>query len=265
VFSNNAVSPPFNPVTDIDPTTVVVNGVPFPNATLTTDPVDENNDGIPDAIITISPRSRINLNATVTTFTITGRTRLASLSGGLAFTGTTNITVTGGSVTPVTPGVGLLAGLPVGTIVPNYFLPQFGPDHFVPPSHVLSRLDYKPIPQAVAYQQFVPTRGFAVRLRNYAHPRALTRVEGDRKHSLAGHLPMTLDSHVFTRSKYHGNKVVQFKHIFPVIPTNRQIEKFSGARTRHPNLHQNPGEDRPRQRQGEPPDAHPNQNPNPPN
>src|SRR5262249_4369660 len=159
-----------------------------------------------------------------------------------AFSGTAAITVSGGGVTPVNPNQGILAGLPIGTIVPNYFLPQYGPDHFVPPAQALSRLDYKAIPLAVAYQPVLPTHGVAIRLRNYAHPRALQRVEPSRRHSLAGHLVNTLDPGVFTRSKYHGNKVVTFKHNFPVIPTNRQVERFTGARTRHPDLHQNPSE-----------------------
>ena len=137
----------------------------------------------------------------------------------------------------MTPGQGILAGLPVGTIVPNFFLPHFGPDVFVPPPSTLSKNNYKPIPLAVAYQQYMPTRGFAVRMRNFSHPRALSRVEGNRDRSLAwqGHLPETLDSHVFTRSKFHGNKKVEFRHVdHPVIPTNRQTERFLGVRLNHP-------------------------------
>src|SRR5262249_62387014 len=65
VFSNPAVSPTFQPVTQIDPTTIVVNGVPYPNATIT-DAGDISNpaDGIDDAIVTITPRPRITLHAT---------------------------------------------------------------------------------------------------------------------------------------------------------------------------------------------------------
>ena len=53
---HHATSPSFTPVTDINPATVVVNGVAFPNATLTPDPntADWVN-GIQDAIITITP------------------------------------------------------------------------------------------------------------------------------------------------------------------------------------------------------------------
>ena len=66
VFSNAAITPPFAPVTEINPATVVVNGVAFPNATLAQDPVDENKDGIPDAIITITPRSALGLTTSTT-------------------------------------------------------------------------------------------------------------------------------------------------------------------------------------------------------
>src|SRR5262249_24082247 len=54
VFGSLTTTPAFMPVTDIDPTTVVVNGVAFPNATIQQDPNTGNYlNGIPDAIITI--------------------------------------------------------------------------------------------------------------------------------------------------------------------------------------------------------------------
>ena len=57
------------PVTDIDPTTVTVNGVAFPTATLVGDPNKANwHNGIQDAIITITPRSNLNLSAGTVTF-----------------------------------------------------------------------------------------------------------------------------------------------------------------------------------------------------
>ncbi|MEJ7639064.1 MAG: hypothetical protein WKF75_14105 [Singulisphaera sp.] len=37
VFSNADADPDFNPVTDIDPTTIVINGVAFPDAIITED------------------------------------------------------------------------------------------------------------------------------------------------------------------------------------------------------------------------------------
>src|SRR4029077_14214894 len=67
VFGSTTTTPNFMPVTDIDPTTVVVNGVAYPNATIQLDPNTANYlNGIPDAIITINPRSALNLpNGTV--------------------------------------------------------------------------------------------------------------------------------------------------------------------------------------------------------
>ena len=62
------------PVTDIDPTTVKVNGVAFPDATIAQDTDTANYlNGIPDAIITISPRSALNLPNGSQTITITGQ------------------------------------------------------------------------------------------------------------------------------------------------------------------------------------------------
>lgn len=232
VFSNNTLSPPFQPVTQIDPTTIVVNGVPFSNATIAADPVDENKDGIPDAIITITPRSRINLQATSTTFTITGRTLTNSVQGGKAFSGTAAITVSGGVTPPVNVVVGVTSGIQTGTILPTSFTPHFGPDQFVPPITALSAYDYKPIPYSVAYQQYLPGPGFALRMKSFQHPLHLSRVSGNQN-SLRGRLSPSLDSHVFTRSKFHGKTPIAFHHVRPVIPTNRQNEEFLPPRKLH--------------------------------
>jgi hypothetical protein len=233
IQSNNTVSPPFIPLRDIDPTTIVVNGVPYPNATIRADPNgDVNLDGIPDAIVTITPRSRLNLLSTTTTFTVTGQAPATSPNAGNSFLGTAAITVSGGNV-PVTPG-SVSGAIQVGTILPTSFVPQFGPDTFVPPVSALSRLNYKPIPRAVALQQFVPGRGWSARLHNFAHPQQLSRVPAGKQRSLAGTLPLTLDHSVFTRSKFHTPNVVEFRHNTPVIPTNRQTEKFPAKGLKHP-------------------------------
>ena len=52
---------PFEPVRDLLPGTVRVDGIAFAHPTLTADPIDENGDGIPDAIITVSPRGHLAL------------------------------------------------------------------------------------------------------------------------------------------------------------------------------------------------------------
>ena len=70
-----ATTPAFMPVTEIDPTTVVVNGVAFPTATLVGDTNKANwKNGIQDAIITITPRANLNLAAGTVTFVVTGKT-----------------------------------------------------------------------------------------------------------------------------------------------------------------------------------------------
>jgi|GEM_PF-1393540 len=225
VYSNNTISPPFRPATDIDPTTIVVNGVPYPTATIRTD-IDRNDDGIPEAIVTISPRSRLDLNSTITSFQLTGRTLATSPNSNVPFRGIATISVSGGGGGGG-GSVGTSAGLlPLGTIQPSSFTPQFGADNYVPPTYALSRLNYKAIPRAMAYQQYLPGKGWAARLRNFANPRSLSRVPDGTQNSLAGRLPLTLDKRVFTRSKYHKNQAIQFHHDIPVIPTNRQTERL---------------------------------------
>ncbi|WP_159452153.1 beta strand repeat-containing protein [Singulisphaera sp. GP187] len=233
VLSNNTISPAFQPATDIDPTTIAVNGVPFPNATIKSI-ADVNNDGIPDAIVTITPRSRIGLKSTDTTFNLTGNTLPTAGNPNTGFLGTAQIVVSGG-INPNPPTVSTGGtGVLIGSIPKTSFTPQFGADHYVPPTSALSRLNYKAIPRAVAYQQYMPGRGWALRLFNFAHPKNLTRVPSGKQNSLAGRLPLTLDESVFTRSKYKKAKSIEFTHKNPVIPTNRQTELNLGRPRKHP-------------------------------
>ena len=71
VFPNVSINPPFMPV-DIQLTgtaNVVVNGVSYPNSPVVQDPDTANYiGGIPDYIVTISPRSSLNLAPGTTTF-----------------------------------------------------------------------------------------------------------------------------------------------------------------------------------------------------
>ena len=60
---------PFVASTDIDPTTIVVNGVAYPNASVAADPNNAN-----QAIITITPRSSLSLPSGTSTLTVTGQT-----------------------------------------------------------------------------------------------------------------------------------------------------------------------------------------------
>ncbi|HEX8200758.1 MAG TPA: integrin alpha, partial [Isosphaeraceae bacterium] len=93
--SNATLTPPFRPVTDIDLTTLMVNGVPIAGATIAADPIDENVDGIPDAILTIPNRAALNLTAATTTLTVTGRTLAVGTTPARTFTGTATIRVVG--------------------------------------------------------------------------------------------------------------------------------------------------------------------------
>ena len=163
----------FNPLTTLDPTTVVVNGVAFPNATIAaTVPPDLNGDGFQDAVITITPRSALNLLSTTTTLTVTAKTLAASLFAGQTYSSSAAITVTGGSTGGGGGGGGTAASAPpIGSFVPTSFLAHFGPDIFVPSYATLSQLNtYKPIPVHVALQGYLPSAGFAQRLYYYAAP-----------------------------------------------------------------------------------------------
>jgi hypothetical protein len=222
VFSNGTITPTFNPVTDINPATVVVNGVAYPTATLAADPVDENGDGIPDAIITITPRSNIGLTNTTTTLTITGQTLATSPQnanktwGGSASIGVNGVPNTGG-------GGSVGSSVPIGTVTSTTFQTQYGPDTYVPPISALSQYNYQAIPLSVAYKQFKPTRAFQARIEQYFHPKKFLHQFGSRNES-SGHGVSTLGRSVFTRNPIKTGKTVTFTHPEKVIPTTRQTE-----------------------------------------
>jgi hypothetical protein len=198
VFSNTASgNPNFVPLRDLDPATVKVNGVAFPNATIVADPVDENNDGLQDAIITINPRSAIGLTTATTTFTLTARTLSSSPNSGKSYSSSTSIIVEGAG-----PGGG---GLPTNRLAAfnlnnlNAAVPPFG-SALIPAPQTLSRLTYKPLPVAVAYNQYLPKGGFARRLQNFYHPIHL-HPSGSRFDD-RGYRTSTLGRDVFTRSRF---------------------------------------------------------------
>jgi hypothetical protein len=231
VFSNAAVSPPFAPVTQIDPTTVVVNGVAFPNATIAKDPVDENNDGIPDAIITITPRANIGLTAATTSLTISGRTLASSANPNKRWTGTAAITVSGAGPSPGPgPGPGPGGGgtvLQAGFIFPTAFLPPLGPTTYVPSLTTLSQYSsYKPIPYRVAINQYLPDIGFQQRISGFY---------GTGKHqNLHRSLFTSAIPHaVFHRGKWDAGDVFNFTHKEHVIPVNLQTERLGAGPVRH--------------------------------
>ena len=222
VFSNAAVEPDFIPVTDIDPATIVINGVAFPDAVITADPVDENGDGIPDAIITITPRSLIGLTNTTTSLTIIGRTLSTSVGGSRVFSGTAAITVSGGGGGGGGGGGAIGSSIPPGFFFPSQFIPPLG-ERLVPQLTTLSRLDYKAIPLSVAVEQYKPQRGFRLRQHNFFSNRKIGRDVWNGQEDSVN----TLSRDVFTRGFFKPGKKVVFTHPQRVIPTYRQTERFS--------------------------------------
>lgn len=210
---------PFDPVTQINPATVVVNGVAFPNATITKDPKDENGDGIEDAIITITPRSNLNLVNGSQTFTISGRTLSTGTNPNVRWTGNATITVVGGT-SGGGGGGGAVTSLP-GTFTQSKFIAPFG-SSFVPTVAALSAFAYSPLPYNVAYLQYLPKNGFLYRQVNFFRPTHATRRFAKGNHGVGKGI-FTLPMHVFTRSRYHaGNRRLFFTHRIPVIPISMQ-------------------------------------------
>ncbi len=159
VFGSTATTPPFMPVTDINQATVVVDGVAFPDATVTQDPDTSNYlHGIPDAIVTITPRSALNLVNGSQTFTITGQTLASSPLPNYTWTGTATVTVTGG--TPGPPSVGAAVAPAIGPVTQTQYISPFGANQYSPSITAFSALTYQPIPLSVALNEYLPPTGF---------------------------------------------------------------------------------------------------------
>ena len=228
IYSNKNVSPAFDPVTQIDPTTVTVNGVLYANATIAKDPVDENNDGIEDAIITITPRSNIGLTAATTSLTVSGKTLATGVNANMVWTATHAITVTGGSSSGGTTTGSLAGSVPIGALRATEYIAPFGPARAVPSLAALSKdQSYKPIPYRVAVQQYEPPPGFAERLIQYYYPKKYVRQFGTTNAN-APRGDSTLGWKVFTRSPWHVNDVKTFTHKQIVVPVNLQTERLVG-------------------------------------
>jgi hypothetical protein len=224
VFSNATISPPFAPVTQILPGSIKVNGVAFPNATIATDPIDENKDGIPDAIITISPTSALNLTTSTTTLTITGLTRPTGANANKTWGGSANILViNAGPIVPITP-----IGAPVSTgiTLPTHLVLQFGPDVRVPSIAALSAYNYKAIPLGVALDQYLPPRAFRARIEQYFFPKKFLHQFGSRKQD-SGDRTSTLGRAVFTRGKFKAGKTISFTHPAKVVPIQNQHTTYA--------------------------------------
>jgi hypothetical protein len=197
----------FAPLTQIVASSIVVNGVSFPNATVSaTSPADINNDGIPDALVQISPRSFLNLQNGSSNLTIAGLTNTNA-----RWQGSASIFVVGGSnpnpnpsVNPVAPGI---------RNNNDYKQPYNAPvngEAGVPNASALSRLYWKPLRYQVAYQQFVPNKYFQMRqgiALGTANPKNVQAVISARRNMYQAN-PVWNHKSVFTRGvTYPGIKV----------------------------------------------------------
>jgi len=235
VFGTTSTTPNFMPVTDINPATVVVNGVAFPNATIQQDPNTNNYipNGIPDAIITISPRSALNLQQGTTTITISGSTLATSPLPGRTWTGSaTPVTITGGSVSPVVAGV---TGLAPGPVTETTFNSAFGNTQFVPTLTQLSIYNYQPLPVDIALNQFLAAPGFRDRSYSFNHPGKHLNVDFQSRGQPIGRVGgfNQLRKTVFDRGAFHPQKLYTWKHkpykyglLHGVVPVQNTVQRY---------------------------------------
>ena len=224
VFGTTTTNPSFHPVTDINPKTVVVNGVAYPTATIQQDPNANNYlNGIPDAIITISPRANLRLPSGTVTITITGQTLSTSPLANQTWTGSAQVTVTGGSGGGGGGGgggsisFGGVGGSATGPVTETTFNSVYGNNQFTPSLTQLSAYNYQPIPISVALNQFMPPVGFRERIYSYYHPgKHLRGVQYNRgqNHQKAGGFNQ-LPSRVFNRDVFHPQRNYRWTHRAP--------------------------------------------------
>ncbi len=237
VFGTTTSSGTFEPVRDIDPTSVVVNGVAFPNATLTADTNQADwVNGIQDAIITITPRSSLKLTAGTTTITISGKTLTTSPLSPDTWTGSATVTVTGSSSGGNSSS--LLAGIAGGPVEETTFNSPFGPTQYVPTISQLSAYNYAPIPLSVALQQYQPAPGFNDRLYAYNHNgkqlKNYLTIRGPAATGLYQGKPprMFVNNKILDRSRFHEGRSYTYTHKAPkigsiykgVVPTQLSTE-----------------------------------------
>ena len=220
ILSGGSNTPGFAPFTDINPTTITVNGVGLPDPTTYTDEGDLDGDGIDDASFIFSPRSLLGLSGGVVTFTVAAQTTDLGNFPNRRYTGTASVTVTG-------PGGGGSGGLPTTR---NAAFSAFGGgntpalpygERLVPSNTILRRLRYKPLRPFVAHRQFLPTNGFAFRNNNYFHPNKHSEINAyptAKIRQSGGHGVYTLPRRVFSRGKFpNGLFVGKIKHKGPTI------------------------------------------------
>ncbi len=214
-------TPAFRPATEISPATVTINGVPFTPAISSV--ADVNGDGIPEALLLITPTSAIGLSPGPATITVSGAT---NTTPSRTFSGSADVTVVsnGGG------GGGAGAASPVSFSPATTFTPPFGTDRWVPTVSALSRFgSYKPIPLRVALQQFNLSAGFNTRVNNFYNPPKQYHEFGYKAAAHAGHRNSTLGYAIFTRGKYKAGTVKTFTHNVPVVPSNLQTERVGSS------------------------------------
>lgn len=218
---------PFNPATDIDPATITVNGVLFANATVAADPADATR-----AIITISPRSSLNLPGGTSTFTVSGRTLDSAPAANQPWIGTTQVSVAGAPPGPPTPG-GVVAPVQPGAFRTPILQTHFG-GSFTPSVAEMSRFNYAPIPLRMALEQYLPPDGFRRRIMAHHGFKVPSRMPNMSRHDLKGSGVNTLGRKVFTRGQFHPGKSQQWVHQGRVVPVQLQAQKFANRQIRFP-------------------------------
>ncbi|WP_165071012.1 beta strand repeat-containing protein [Paludisphaera rhizosphaerae] len=225
IYVTSATTPTggtFNPATDIDPTTIVVNGVAFPTATVAVDPANSS-----QAIITITPRSSLNLPSSGTTaFTVSGLTNSTASDPNQPWTATTTVTTGGGGGGGGGGGTGLSAAVPPGATTSTTFVSPFG-SSFVPSLSSLSQFNYAPIPVSVAISQYLPQGGFRQRIQAYHGMKIQGRNQNRSRNSDTGSGIWTLGRSVFTRSRFHNGKTYTWTHAGNVVPIQNKYVKYN--------------------------------------
>ncbi|MDG3003494.1 beta strand repeat-containing protein [Paludisphaera mucosa] len=211
----------FNPATDIDPTTVTVNGVLFANATVAADPTNAT-----QAIITISPRSSLNLPSGTSTLVVSGLTNATASDPNQPWIGTTTVNTGGGNNGGGTGTGGVAAPVPPGLFVPSTFVSPFG-SSFVPTISALSQFNYAPIPVSVALSQYLPPAGFRQRIQAYHGMTVQGRKRTAGSDSTSGLGPWTLGSSVFSRGRFHNGQTYKWTHSGNVVPVQNKVQKFT--------------------------------------
>ena len=222
VFGTTSTTPSFTPVTDINPATVVVNGVAFPSATLTPDPNQADwVNGIQDAIITITPRSNLNLAAGTRTITITrpDARLLTAAQRDLDRLGVRH----GHRLQLRRRLIGPAAVAAGGPVLETTFNSPFGATQYMPTISALSAYNYAPIPLSVALQQYLPAPGFNERIYAYNHPgkhlKNYLTIRGPAATGLfkTKEPRFLLNQKVFDRSRFHTNSTKVYTHKAPNI------------------------------------------------